>query len=165
MPVKPIPPTPSGYCAAYIEQKNYALHAHRGKHENADAHYAKQQGPLPPPRFHAVKNDGKTLNYTLLDGPRLSDVQATSMCGITPDPFNSTILNRIARRQAIWRADGGIDGIDRRPAGMAPKFWVQEPRTTVVSCPRCLALMRKAARPRLRYRPLKTPATVVEHQE
>jgi hypothetical protein len=87
-----------------------------------------------------------------VEGFELDAVQARSLCGIKPDPFDPTILNRIARRQAKWRAEGGIHGIDRYPGGMAPKFWVQESRSAV-SCPRCLAKMRAAMRPKLRYRP------------
>jgi hypothetical protein len=84
----------------------------------------------------------RTVTPTIFHCVRAGD--AGSIFGVRPDRI---------RRVMLKRAVGLEPEICSRQ-----KFWSGAPKGTEVSCNACRAIMRKALRPKLRRRPLKTQA-------
>ncbi len=154
MPVKPKPPLPDGHRVLYIKQRSYALRTYKKGYQSSSADWAHIKHNLPPPRFHAVKCRPHELYTITPTGFKTADVQPASICGVQPDPLDPVRLWKAARAaEANFMLLPG----EMRTNGAGPKYWLQAPAGTEVSCPRCLAAMRAAEevakRPAFRYRP------------
>jgi hypothetical protein len=144
--MKPTPPLPPDCCVASIKQKPYALRKRHGP-DAYEREAAAARNPLPL-RYHAVKNFGQPLNWGCA-GVEITAVQAMAICGAKPNPRDPVVLNKHEREKAKWIAGRG----DIEPPKLYLKYWVQDLYGIAVNCPRCLAMLRKTMRPRLRYRP------------